>query len=180
MKKHISIVLGMSLLPVFAMAAPSFSGSWVQDTAKSERVPDPMWLTRPPAAGRGGAGGGGGRAGGPGARGPAAEVVMTVQQDANGLQVTEPSGMIRKYSLDGKPSTVAMETDMGKATVAASLQGDMLVIATTRPYGGMPGNVTLQVKEVWSLSPDGKTLTITTTHTSPATEKAFKQIYNRK
>ena len=182
MKRHISIVLGISLLPVLAMAAPNFSGSWVQDTAKSERVPEPMWLTRAPAAGRGGAGagGGGGRAGGPGARGPAAEVLMTVQQDANGLQVTEPNGMVRKYTLDGKPSTFTVETEMGKAAIAASLQGDTLVIATTRPYGGMPGNVTLQVKEVWSLSPDGKTLTVTTTHTSPAIEKAFKQIYNRK
>jgi hypothetical protein len=44
----------------------------------------------------------------------------------------------------------------------------------------MPGNVTLQVKEVWSLSPDGEILTITTTHTSPAAEKNFKQVFNRK
>jgi hypothetical protein len=44
----------------------------------------------------------------------------------------------------------------------------------------MPGNVTLQVKEVWSLSSDGKTLTITTTHTSPAAEKTFRQVFNRK
>ena len=69
---------------------------------------------------------------------------------------------------------------MEKAAVTAILQGDTLVIGTTRPYGGMPGNVTLQVKEVWSLSPDGKALTVTTTHTSPAAEKTFRQIFNRK
>ena len=166
----------MALLPVLAMAAPSFSGTWVQDNAKSERVPDPMWLTRAQT----GRGGGGGRAGGPGARGPGAEVLMTVQQDGNSLQVTEPNGSIRKYTLDGKPSTLGMETHMGKSTVAASLQGDTLVIATTRPYGGMPGNVGLEIKELWSLSPDGKTLTVTTTQSSPAAQKIYKQVYNRK
>ena len=171
------MALGMALfgLPLLAMAAPNFSGSWVQDSAKSERVPEPLWLTRAPAGGRGG----GGRAGGPGGRGNA-EVLMTVQQDANSLQVTNLQGAIRKYPLDGKPYTSATETGVEKAAVTADLQGDTLVIATTRPYGGMPGNVTLQVKEVWALSPDGKVLTVTTTHTTPAVEKTFKQIYNRK
>ena len=105
---------------------------------------------------------------------------MTVRQEAGSLQVTDPNGAVRKYMLDGKPATHETETEMAKAAVSASLQGDSLVIATTRPYGGMPGNVTLDVKEVWSLSPDGKTLTITTTHASPATVKTYKQVYNRR
>jgi len=171
------MVLGIALfgLPLFAMADTNFSGSWVQDNAKSDHVPEPVWLTRAPAGGRGG----GGRGGGPGGRGNA-EVVMTVQQDGNNLQVTGPQGATRKYTVDGKPYTSATETGIEKAAVTANLQGDTLVIATTRPYGGMPGNVTLQVKEVWALSPDGKILTITTTHTSPAAEKNFKQYFNRR
>jgi len=175
MKRNISMALGLAFfgLPVLAIAAPNFSGSWVQDNAKSERVPDPLWLTRAPA------GRGGGRAGGPGGRGSAADA-LTVQQDANSLQVTDALGAIRKYKLDGKPYTSATETGMQKAAVTASLRGDMLAIETSRPYGGMPGNVTLQVKEVWTLSPDGKLLTITTTQTSPAVEKTFKQVYTRK
>jgi hypothetical protein len=177
MKRRILMVLGMALfgLALLAMAAPNFSGSWVQDNAKSERVPEPLWLTRAPAGGRGG----GGRAGGPGGRGNA-DLLLTVQQDANSLQVTDPQGATRKYTLDGKPYTSATETGMENAAVTANLQGDTLVIGTTRPYGGMPGNVTLKVKEVWSLSPDGKMLTITTTHTTPAVEKNFKQVFNRK
>jgi len=176
MKKN-AMVLGVALLglPLLAMAALDFSGSWVQDNAKSERVPEPLWLTRAVPGARGG-----GRAGGPGGRGSTSEAVMTVQQDAKSLQVTDPQGAIRKYTLDGKPSTRATETEMTKATVTARLDGDSLVIGTARPYGGMPGNVTIQIKEVWSLSPDLKTLTVTTTHTSPAVEKTFKQIYNRK
>jgi len=104
---------------------------------------------------------------------------MTVQQDAISLQVTEPQGGIRKYTLDGKPHNNVMETGVAKAVTTASVQGDTIVIGTTEPYGGMPGNVELKVKEVWSLSPDGKTLTITTTDTSPAVEKISKQVYNR-
>lgn len=161
-------------LPALASAA-DFSGSWVQDASKSQRVPEPMWLTRATPGGRGG-----GRAGGPGGRGAPPETVLTVKQDAGGVQITDAAGAVRAYTLDGKASTKVTETHMAKAAVTASLQGDTLVIGTTRPYGGMPGNVTLQVKEEWSLSPDGKTLTITTTHTSPATTKTYKQIYNRK
>jgi hypothetical protein len=177
MRRHILMALGIAVFgfPVLATASVDFSGSWVQDSSKSERVPEPMWLTRATPGGRGG----GGRAGGPGGRGNA-EVVMTVQQDANTVQITDSNGAIRKYALDGKPSIKATETEMAKASVTASLQADTLVIGTTRPYGGMPGNVTLQMKEVWSLSPDGKTLTVTTTHASPATIKTYKQVYNRK
>jgi hypothetical protein len=177
MRRHTLMALGMAVfgLPVLALAAPDFSGSWVQDS-KSERVPDPMWLTRATPGGRGG----GGRAGGPGGRGSAPDAMLTVQQDANSLQITDGAGAMHKYTLDGKPSMKATETEMAKASVTASVQGDTLVIGTTRPYGGMPGNVTLQVKEVWSLSPDGKTLTITTTHASPATIKTYKRVYNRK
>jgi hypothetical protein len=179
-RKNILIGLGIALfgLPLVAMAAPNFSGSWVRDNAKSENVPEPMWLTRSTTAGRGG--GGGGRAGGPGARGPGPEVIMTVQQDAGSMTVTSPQGVVTKYSLDGKAMMNATETDMAKASVSASMQGDTFVITTTRPYGGMPGNVTLQQKEVWSLSPDGKALSITVTQSSPAIDKTFHQMYTKK
>jgi len=105
---------------------------------------------------------------------------MIVQQDANSLQVVDPQGTVRKYMLDGKPHTTTMDTGVEKATVIASWQGDTLVIGTTQPYGGMPGNVTAHIKEVWSLSPDGKILTITTTRTIPAVEKIYKEVYNLK
>jgi hypothetical protein len=174
MKTHTLMVLGMVFfgLLVFGIAAPNFSGSWARDNAKSDPVPDPLMLSRPTTP----AGGGGGRGGGRGN----AEAVMTVQQDANSLQVTSPQGAINKYTLDGKPLTRATESGIAKAVVTASFQGDTLVIATTQPYSGMPGNVTLQMKEVWSLSPDGKVLTVTTTRAIPALEQTYKQVYNKK
>ncbi len=43
-----------------------------------------------------------------------------------------------------------------------SAQGAEHNVLANQPWGGMPGNVALEVKEVWSLSPEGKVLTITT------------------
>jgi hypothetical protein len=174
MKKYTWMVLGMVFfgLLVIGTAAPDFSGSWVRDSAKSDPVPDPIMLSRPTTP----AGGGGGRGGGRGS----AEAVMIVQQQGTALVVTSPQGAVSKYTVDGKPYTRATETGIEKAVVTASWQGDTLVVGTTQPYGGMPGNVTLQIKEVWSLSSDGKILTITTTRSMPALEQTFKQVYTRK
>src|SRR5262249_14491914 len=142
------------------------------------------WLTRDDssggALGRGGAGGGGGR--GRGGRGGFAgePPATTIQQDGNSLQVTDAQGA-RKYALDGKTHPHATDTGVEKEMVSDSIQGDTLVINTTKPWGGMPGNIALEIKEVWSLSPDGKTLTITTTRSAPAEkQKTFKQVYERK
>jgi hypothetical protein len=176
MKRHILMVLGLLCfgLLVVTIAAPNIGGSWVRDNAKSDPVPDPIMLNRPTTPQ-----GGGGARGGAGGRGNS-EAVMTVQQEGNALVVTSPQGSVSKYTLDGKPYTTATETGIEKAVITANWQGDTLVIGTTQPYGGMPGNVTLQMKEVWSLSPDGKVLTITTTRTIPAVEKTYKQVYNKK
>src|SRR5207249_1830037 len=134
-------------------------------------------LTREPNSG--GAGGGGGRGGGRGGGGGAAPV-MTVQQDANSLTVTSPSGAVQKYTLDGKPFSKPTDTGVAKAVVSASTQGDTLVITTDQPWGGMPGNASLEIKEVWSLSTDGKVLTVTTHRNTPALQNSFKTVYNKK
>ena len=165
-------------LPALLMAGADFSGSWVRDNSKSDPPQNFMyWLTRSADTG-GAAGGRGGRGGAGGGRGNGAQV-MKVQQEGNSLQVTEPQGVVRKYALDGKPFTRKTDTGIQQATITANLQGDTLVIGTTQPYGGMPGNATLQVKEVWALSPDGKTLTITASRALPAAITTYKQVYNR-
>jgi hypothetical protein len=168
MKQQLLMTLGIACLPVLALAAPDFSGTWMRDNAKSDAVPNHMyWLTR-------GVDGGAGR--GPGG----SEVQITVTQNAAGLTVSDPQKPLRQYALDGKPHEQTADTGMVKVSVNASLQGDTLVVATTQPYGGMPGNATLQVRETWSLSPDGKSLTVTTTRDSPAAKQAYKEIYSRK
>ncbi len=169
MKTSYLTMLGIAcLLPVVALAAPDFSGSWVRDNAKSDRDIYPLyWLTRGVDPGGGGGPGNG-------------EYVISVRHDAKGLQVTDPQRPQRTYVLDGKPRTVPTDTGIEKANITAGLQGETLVIDTVQPYGGMPGNATLKVKEEWSLSADGKMLTVTTTRDVPAVKQTQKAIYSRK
>lgn len=176
MKRNLWMLLALAGFSMVASAAPNFAGSWVRD-AKSDTVPNTtaLWLTRSTEA-QGGAAGGRGNNN----NGARVEQVMTVQQNGNTLEVTDPQGTIRKFTLDGKAATRMTETFIQKATVTAAVQGETLVIATTQPYGGMPGNATLNVKEVWTLSADGKTLTVTTTRSSPAEEKTYRQTFMRK
>jgi len=169
MRKQL-LMLGMALLPALAMAAPDFNGSWARDSANSDPVPNQMyWMTRVAPAPRGGGGGG--------QRAP--KVVMTVHQNATSLQQAESQSIVRNYVLDGKAHTRTTDTGIEKAVVTAAMQGDNLVIETAEPFGGMPGNATLKVKEVWSLSPDGKTLTIITTRDIPARHQEYKQVYTK-
>jgi hypothetical protein len=183
MKKQL-LMLGMILLPTLAMAAtPDFSGTWARDGAQSDPVPDlSYWMTRvaapaprpaAPATARPAGGGGGGR--------PAQSVLLTIHQDAKGLNVIDSQSLIHEYTLsvDGKPHTMPTDTGIQKAEVTTQLLADSLVVETSGPYGGMPGNVTLKVKDTWSLSPDGKTLTITTTRDTPARHQTYKEVYTR-
>lgn len=143
-----------------------FSGKWARDGAKSDTVPNTMyWLTRGVDAG--------------GGRGRNNQVVIEIQQDANRLQVTDPVRPLRTLMLDGKPHTVPTDTGMQTATVVAAMQDEKLVVTTTQPFGGMPGNLTLRIMETWSISVDGKVLTISTERETPALRQSFRELYNR-
>lgn len=163
MKKTL-MMLGLMLLPTVAMAAPNFSGTWLRNGAKSDPDPYPLyWITRA----------------GPEFHGRNFKYYMYVSQKAATLQVSDPEHPVRNYSLDGKPHSRITDNMMAKAVVTAAMQGNVLKIDTTQPYGSMPGNVTLQQKEIWSLSPDGKTLTITITRESPARTETLKEVFDR-
>ncbi len=75
---------------------------------------------------------------------------------------------------------VPTDTGIQMATVVASVQGDTLTVSTTQPFGGMPGNATLKITETWSLSPDGKVLTVKTERDLPALRESFNEVYNRR
>jgi hypothetical protein len=149
------------------MAAPDFSGSWVRDSAKSDPVAEALWLTRSPAPQ------------GQGGRGSNVEAVMTVRQDGDKLLVGF-QGETVQYTLDGKAHTSPTATGVEKAVAKANWQGETLVVERSQPYSGMPGNVTLQIKEEWSLSADGKVLVIGITRSFPGVEKTSKQVFHRK
>ena len=144
-----------------------FSGTWVRDGAKSDLVPNTMyWLTRGIDAG--------------GGRGRNNQTVIEVQQGAGRMQVSDPARPLRTLMLDGKPHSVPTDTGIQTATVVATMQGDTLIVSTTQPFGGMPGNATLKITETWSLSADGKVLTVRTERDFPALRQSFNEIYNRR
>ena len=165
MKKNILIVLSAAIMPLLAMAATDFGGSWLLDAAKSDAVPHPTyWLTR-----------------GEGVR-QDEDPLMTVTQNAKSLEITREARMADNYvdfMLDGKPHTRPMDTGMAEATVTARMDGNKVVIETSQPYGGMPGNATLEIREEWSLSPDGKTLTITTSRDLSGIKQTSRQEFIR-
>jgi hypothetical protein len=164
-KKIMMIAMAAAMLPALAMAA-DVSGVWVRD-AKSDAFPDYMyWLTR------GVTGGGGG--------GQNQEFVLTVKQEGGKLIVTNPQRKMRDIALDGRPHVVKTDTGIQNATITAVNNPNSLLITTVQPFGGMPGNASLEIKEDWSLSADGKVLTVTSTRSLPARTAVDKQIFNRR
>ena len=166
MKKYLPAALCLALLPTLAFAAPDFSGTWVRDNAKSDPNNYPVyWLTRVTPA----AGGFGNQ-----------ETVVEVRQSAASLQVVNPTRPFRSYVLDGKPHEALTDTGLQKATITAATQDDGLTITTAQPYSGMPGNVSATYKESWSLSADGKVLTVTLIRSTPAKQQVTKDVFNRR
>ncbi|OYU69960.1 MAG: hypothetical protein CFE28_08085 [Alphaproteobacteria bacterium PA2] len=166
MKKYLAPAICLALLPSLALAAPDFTGIWVRDNAKSDPNNYPVyWLTRVTP----GAGGFGNQ-----------ETVVEVKQSATALQVINPTRPFRSYVLDGRPHETLTDTGLQKATITAATQDDGLTITTAQPYGGMPGNVSATFKESWSLSADGRVLTVTTVRSLPAKDQVSRDIFNRR
>ena len=156
-----------ALVAACALATSAFaadlSGDWIRDSSQSESVPYPTyWLTR----------GGEDRA-------RDADDVITVRHDGDTLQITGPVQPQRTILLDGMPHAVATDTGVQTASVTATMRGDALVIDRVQPYGEMPGNVALQEQQTWQLAPDGGTLVVVTTRTTPARRESYTEVYHK-
>lgn len=138
-------------------AEPNFTGSWMLNNAKSEY-----------------------------GQFPAPEVMMrTVEQQGGSIKMTtfqkgaqgEVNSELR-YTTDGKP------TVNGENTGSARWEGELLVIEVSRKVanqaqkGAPPAE--LKSREEWSLSGDGKTLTVVT-HIELPQQGGFnvKQVFER-
>jgi hypothetical protein len=90
--------------------------------------------------------------------------MSTYQKGAQGEVTTE-----LKYTTDGKPAV------NGENQGAAHWDNDKLVIETSRDYQGAK----LTQREEWTLSADGKTLTIATHVKLPNGEFDVKQVFEK-
>jgi hypothetical protein len=127
----VSIAVVSMLSP--AQAAPNLTGEWKLNVSKSNYgpIPAPQLMIRKVKHDE-----------------PVLSITTT-QKGAQGEVATE-----LKYTTDGKPSVNKVAGGEAKGT--AQWQGDKLVVESTREFQGNP----MRSKETWSLSADGKVLTI--------------------
>lgn len=165
------VVLLLALVVATAQAQPQFTGTWVLDRAQSQ-------LPSHGPHGHGTAD----RQGSP------PEVKLIVEQQGNLLKATRAiangpreRSMSETFAVDGSERTE--QTPRGGTSVTkATLGGDRLVVnkTHTRPAReqGQPAR-TFSRESVWTLSPDGRTLTIDTTMQSPRGERTMKTVFVR-
>jgi len=134
-----------------AMAAPNFSGEWKLDLSRSQfgAVPAPLAATR-----------------------KVTEQGVTLSWSSYQKSAQREATTELKYTTDGKECVNKMTNGDAKGT--AKWQGDSLVIDSAQQVQGAE----LKSRETWSLSGDGKTLTVVT-HLSLAQQGEFdvKQVF---
>ena len=136
--------------------APDFTGQWELNVAKSDF--GPMAAQAPTKAS------------------------MTITQNATTLKfaqaVSSPMGdqsSTQELTLDGKEQTVN-GADGQPATSSASVAGDTLVLSSKMQRQGMD----ITAVSRWTLSPDGKLLTIDRQLATPMGALTMKLVYDKK
>jgi hypothetical protein len=148
-----------------AAAKPNFAGTWVLDAANSE--------------------GGGGPQGG-----AMPEETMTIKQDGDKLTVERKikgqqgeRTVNDSYTADGKEGEFTMQMrggeTKGKRISKWSADGNVLEVNDKASFDTPQGAVTTESNAKWSLSADGKTLTVEGTRTTPRGEQKFKRVYTK-
>jgi len=168
MKSMLLTVLGLTVLPLAACAQSDFSGTWVANPDESEQGVDTnYWFGRLEAEVPG-------------------QPDLKVEQDGDTISVFEEARVLTRYDYpavyvaDGQPHVVTDSgTGLAEETITTNWDDDDLVIDTVKPWGSMPGNITLETREVWKLSSGGDRLSITTTHSSPAKTISYTRVYDR-
>jgi hypothetical protein len=181
MKTRVAILTALGLLvmsvSLVLAAQTDFSGTWVLDKSKSET----------PQLGQGRLG----RAGqGAGQNRKAAAVSprLVVTQTPDELTVErgfpasgdQGAGQRQTFRLDGAETTNQAVGGRTELKTKASWKGDTLQIRGTEKMSSQRGEISLNFNEVWSLSADGKVLTIKTTRTTARdVDITIKQVYNK-
>ncbi|MGI8811205.1 MAG: hypothetical protein ACR2IH_01595 [Pyrinomonadaceae bacterium] len=185
MKKTLFATVFCCIFAIGALAqakTSDFSGTWTLDlsksrlderariesmtmtvaqTAKDIKIDSKITRTPRPEGSQAGAGGGNGmgRGGGMG----------------NG-----ESSM--SYTLDGKETTIQQESPRGTTPVklSAKLDASTLNLASSRTFTTPNGDMTSTTKETWTLSPDGKTLTVARENATPRGTNSSTMVFVKK
>ena len=142
------------LIAVTALAAPAnLSGDWKLNLAKSNfgRFPTPASITRKISQ-------------------DGLKLAITVVQKGPQGEVTTQVA----YTTDGKPVTNKVQGG-GESKGSAQWIGDKLMIESSRDIQG----TTLVQKDIWTISADGKSLTIDSHVTLPNGEFDIQQVFEK-
>jgi len=133
-------------------AALNLAGEWALNLSKSDygRFPAPLSMTRTIT------------------QNGSTLTFHSVQKSAQGDVTSDFT-----YTTDGKESVNKVQGGESKGT--AQWIGDKLMIESSREFQG----VTLKQKDIWTLSPDGKTLTVDSHVTIPNGEFDVKQVLEK-
>jgi hypothetical protein len=156
-----------------AQAEPQFTGSWVLDRSQSQFPTHEGRGPRTPDA-----------QGQPPAQHQPPQITLQVVQQGNTLRVTRTVAMgTREHSTTD--TIVADGADQvrkgyrGDVVMHSAFEGDRLVVTQTRTKKTEQGEQTMSRQSVWTLSPDGRVLTIDTTMHGPRGDRAMKTVYQR-
>ena len=142
-----ALFVAASVVSVFAQT-PDFSGTWTLDTDRSEIT-----------AGRGG------RRGGRGGETPNALVITQTATELTIEQSADNQSRTLTYTLEGESSIPAGRG--GSMTITSHWDGATLVSEGSLELSFGGGGITIEVREVRSLSEDGQTLTVDVSRTIP-------------
>lgn len=86
------------------------------------------------------------------------------------------------YTLDGKETQFSQEGPMGAipVTVKAKIEDGKLKLSQSRTINSPMGEATLTTTETWTLSEDGKTLTVNRESASPRGNTSSEMVFTKK
>lgn len=86
------------------------------------------------------------------------------------------------YSLDGKETIVEVDGPNGKMPIkyTGKIEGDKANLSSSRTFSGQMGEITVTTKDTWTLSADGKTLTVVRDQTTPRGNSTSTMVFVKK
>ena len=146
-------------VPALYAQHPDFSGTWVLNKAKSDYQ-----------MGRGGG---------------APDITLKVKQSGDTIKVNEESNSERgrrdrAYTLNINGQEQQIQGFMGRpATATAQWDGNKLAISTTMSFERQGQTMEMASDDTWSLSEDGKVLTIDGTTESSFGTRTSKRVFDK-
>lgn len=159
MKRNLQIAIAIALtftLALGAAARPDFSGSWKTNPARSDFGPMPPPDKWDMAVEH---------------KDPTLKVKTTMANQM-GERTSEAT-----YTTDGVEATVGEGQSQTRATV--TWDGDSIVFKTTRKANMQGEEIEIKGAEKWTLSGDGKTITVDMTLSAPMGEFTMKRVMEK-